>query len=142
MVPSRQTYLTDPLILGEDHRAHGLRIATSRMAERVRTSFTLTLPGSKCHAYWALLLFVAVQLADGAQTYLGILRFGPTIEANPLLAWCAAVFGASAALAVGKSVAIIGGTTLHVLSQHLILVALTVACVFGAIVPWAMVLSW
>jgi hypothetical protein len=38
-------------------------------------------------------------------------------------------------------VAIIGGTTLHVLSQHLILAALTVACVFGAIVPWAMVLS-
>jgi len=39
-------------------------------------------------------------------------------------------------------VAIIGCTALHVLSQHLILAALTVACVFGAIVPWAMVLSW
>ena len=112
------------------------------MAERVRTSFTLTLPGSNCRAYWALLLFVAVQITDGAQTYLGILRFGPGIEANPLLAWCAAVFGVSAALAVGKAVAIVGGTMLHVLSQHLILAALTVACVFGAIVPWAMVLSW
>ena len=86
MAASRQTYLPDPLIFRGSRRAHGLRIATVTMAERVRTSFTLTLPGSKCHAYWALLLFVAVQIADGAQTYLGILRFGPGIEANPLLA--------------------------------------------------------
>lgn len=112
------------------------------MAERVRTSFTLTLPGSRCRAFWALALFVAVQLADGTQTYMGILRFGPGVEANPLLALCAGIFGTSAALFVAKGVAIIGGATLHVLSQHLILVALTVACVFGAIVPWAMVLSW
>jgi hypothetical protein len=52
------------------------------------------------------------------------------------------MFGASVALAGAKAIAIIGGTTLHVLSQHLILAALTVACVFGAIVPWAMVLSF
>ena len=73
---------------------------------------------------------------------MGILRFGPSIEANPLLASCAAMFGASTALVVAKTVAIIGGATLHVLSQHFVLAALTVACVFGAIVPWAMVLSW
>ena len=102
----------------------------------------MTLPGSKCRAFWALLLFVAVQLADGAQTYMGILRFGPAIEANPILSFCAAMFGASAALVVAKTVAILGGATLHVFSQHFILAALTVACVFGAIVPWAMVLSW
>ena len=112
------------------------------MAERVRTSFTLTLPGSKCRAFWTLLLFIAVQLADGTQTYMGIVRFGPGIEANPLLASCAAMFGATLALAGAKVVAIVGGTTLHVLSQHLILAALTVACVFGAMVPWAMVLSY
>jgi len=113
-----------------------------RMAERVRTSFTLTLPGSNCRAFWTLLLFIAVQLTDGAQTYMGMLRFGTGIEANPLLASGAAMFGASVALAGAKAIAIIGGTTLHVLSQHLILAALTVACVFGAIVPWAMVLSF
>ena len=112
------------------------------VAERVRRSFTMTLPGSKSRAFWALLLFVAVQIADGAQTYMGILRFGPAIEANPLLAFCATMFGASAALVVAKTVAIIGGATLHVFSQHFILAALTVACVFGAIVPWAMVLNW
>jgi hypothetical protein len=112
------------------------------VAERVRSSFSLTLPGSQSRAFWSLLLFVAVQLADGALTYMGILRFGPTIEANPLLSFSAAVFGASSALVVAKTVAIIGGATLHMFSQHFILAALTVACVFGAIVPWAMVLSW
>jgi uncharacterized membrane protein len=112
------------------------------VAERVRSSFSLTLPGSQSRAFWSLMLFVAVQLADGALTYMGILRFGPAIEANPLLSFCAAVFGASSALVVAKTVAIIGGATLHVFSQHVVLAALTVACVFGAIVPWAMVLSW
>jgi hypothetical protein len=111
------------------------------MAERVRTSFSLRLPGSNCHAFWALLLFVAVQVADGAQTYMGMVRFGTGVEANPLLAVCAAMFGASSALLVAKSVAIVGGATLHVLSQHLILATLTVACVFGAILPWALVLG-
>jgi hypothetical protein len=119
-----------------------LRSARLKVADRVRSSFSLTLPGSQSRAFWSLLLFVAVQLADGALTYMGILRFGPAIEANPLLSFCAAVFGASSALVVAKTVAIIGGTTLHVFSQHFVLAALTVTCVFGAIVPWAMVLSW
>jgi hypothetical protein len=121
--------------------AQGLRAFIVKMAQRVRTSFTLRLPGTNCRAFWALLLFVAVQLADGTQTYMGILRFGPGIEANPLLSACAALFGTSVALLVAKAVAIVGGATLHLLSQHLILVGLTVACVFGAIVPWAMVLN-
>jgi hypothetical protein len=112
------------------------------MAAWVWRSFTVTLPGSKCHAFWALLLFVAVQFADGAQTYMGMMRFGPAIEANPILAFLAASFGASVALASAKAVAIAGGAVLHLLSQHLVLAALTVACVFGAIVPWAMVLSY
>ena len=112
------------------------------MAQRVRTSFMLTLPGSKSRAIWALGLFVAVQFADAIQTFSGILRFGPGIEANPVLAFCAAIVGPSIALAGAKAVAIAGGATLHLFSQHLILAALTVACVFGAVVPWAMVLNW
>jgi CDP-diglyceride synthetase len=142
MTPSEQTSSTDPLIFCKPLWAQGLRHERLGVAERVRRSFTMTLPGSKSRAFWALLLFVAVQIADGAQTYVGILRFGPAIEANPILSFCAAMFGASAALVVAKTVAIIGGATLHVFSQHFILAALTVACVFGAIVPWAMVLSW
>jgi hypothetical protein len=112
------------------------------MGERVRTQFTLTLPGSRSRAIWTLGLFVAVQFADAVLTVTGISRFGPGIEANPILSFCAAAFGVSAALVGAKTVAIIGGATLHILSQHFILAALTVACVFGAIVPWALVLSW
>src|SRR3954466_7327912 len=142
MTPSGQTYIRDAPNLRRLFSVQGLRSATLKVAERVRSSFTLTLPGSQRRAFWSLLLFVAVQLADGALTYMGILRFGPAIEANPLLSFRAAMFGASSAPVVAKSVAIIGGATLHVFSQHVVLAALTVACVFGAIVPWAMVLSW
>ena len=108
------------------------------MAERVRSSFTLTLPGSQSRAIWALVLFVAVQFADAIQTVIGIsaVRAGASKRTRSSRS-AAAVFGASTALVVAKTVAIIGGATLHVFSQHFILAALTVACVFGAIVPWA-----
>jgi hypothetical protein len=112
------------------------------MGARVRQQFTSTLPGSKSRAIWALALFIAVQCADAVQTFSGMSQFGTAIEANPLLAFYAATFGPSAALVGAKAVAIIGGTTLHVLSQHFILAALTVGCVFGAIIPWALVLNW
>ena len=112
------------------------------MGARVREQFTLTLPGSKSRAIWTLALFVAVQCADAIQTISGMHQFGTAVEANPILAFYASLFGASTALIGAKSVAIIGGATLHVFSQHFILTALTVACVYGAIVPWAMVLNW
>lgn len=112
------------------------------MNRRVRTLFNLTLPGSKSRAVWAFGLFVAVQFADAVQTASGISRFGPAIEANPILSFYIAAFGASAALIGAKTVAVMGGATLFVCSHHFILVVLTVACVFGAIVPWALVQSW
>ena len=142
MVAAGQTYLSAPLIFGTRISAQALRRAAYRMGARVRGQFTLTLPGSKSRAIWALALFVAVQCADAIQTIGGISQFGTGVEANPILALCASVFGASAALIGAKAVAIVGGATLHVLSQHFILAVLTVACVYGAIVPWAMVLNW
>lgn len=142
MAAPGQTYVAELEEFRKRFQAQRLRAATREMAQRVRRSFTLTLPGSRCRAFWALLLFIAVQVADGAQTYAGIVRFGPAIEANPILSLCAGLFGASSALVVAKVVAIVGGATLHLFSQHLVLAALTVACVFGAIVPWALVLSF
>ena len=142
MAASGQTYPSVTLIFGTRISAQALRSATFEMGARVRGLFTLTLPGSNSRAIWTLALFVAVQCADAIQTISGISQFGPAIEANPILAFYASAFGASTALVGAKTVAIIGGATLHVLSQHLILAALTVACVFGAIVPWAMVLNW
>ena len=142
MAASQQTYLSDPLIFRGGMSARVLHFAPPYMAERVRTQFRLTLPGSSSRAIWMLGLFVAVQFADAVQTVIGISRYGPGIEANPLLSFCCTVFGVGTVLVVAKTVAIIGGATLHILSQHLILAALTVACVFGAIVPWALVLNW
>ena len=103
--------------------------------------FTPALPGSHTRAIWIFALFIAVQLADAAQTAYGISRFGPAIEANPILSFCIAAFGAGAALVGAKMVAIVGGAALHVCSYHFVLVALTVAYVFGAVVPWAVVLG-
>ena len=111
------------------------------MIERLRTLCQLTLPGSDTRAIWAFGLFLAVQLADAAQTMHGISRFGPGIEDNPILSFYVVVFGAGAALTGAKTVAVLGGAALHACSRHFILVALTVACVFGAIVPWAFLLS-
>ena len=142
MAPSGQTSPADPQTFQQRPSARELRRVALEMGERVRTQFTLTLPGSRSRAIWTLGLFVAVQFADAVLTVTGISRFGPGIEANPILSFCAAAFGVSAALVGAKTVAIIGGATLHILSQHFILAALTVACVFGAIVPWALVLSW
>ena len=85
---------------------------------------------------------MAVQFADAIQTAIGISQFGPGIEANPLIAFCCTMFGTGTVLVAAKTVAILGGATLHIFSQHLILAALTVACVFGAVVPWALVLNW
>jgi hypothetical protein len=104
-------------------------------------SSTLVLPGCRTRAVWAFALFLAVQLADAAQTVYGISRFGPAIEANPILSFCIAAFGTGAALVGAKMVAVVGGAALHACSYHFILVALTVAYVFGAVVPWAVVLS-
>jgi hypothetical protein len=111
------------------------------MRSELRILFQRTLPGSDTRAIWAFGLFLAVQLADAAQTVHGISRFGPGIEDNPILSFYVVAFGAGTALAGAKTVAILGGAALHACSHYFILVALTVACVFGAIVPWALVLS-
>ena len=141
MAPPEETCRLEPLIFRRSLPAWALRTAILGMGARVRRQFTLTLPGSNSRAIWALALFVAVQCADAIQTFSGMSRFGTGIEANPLLAFYAATFGPSTALVGAKAVAIIGGATLHVLSQHFILAVLTVGCVFGAIVPWSLVLN-
>jgi hypothetical protein len=99
------------------------------------------LPGSSLHALWALGLFVFVQIADGVLTAVGIARFGPAVEANPLLVHSIQTYGAGAALVAAKSVAILGGGVLHAYSYHLLLAFLTVGYVFATLIPWALLLS-
>ena len=99
------------------------------------------LPNSRTNALWALGLFVAVQVADGILTAVGVARFGVSVEANPLLVHSIQTMGPSAALVAAKSVAIVGGAVLHLHSYHLVLALLTVGYVFATLLPWAMLLA-
>lgn len=99
------------------------------------------LPNSGTRAFWALALFIAVQVADGVLTAVGIGRFGPTIEGNPLLVHSILTLGSTPALLIAKAVAILAGTLLHIHSYHLVLAFLTVAYVFATVIPWAILLG-
>jgi hypothetical protein len=111
------------------------------MAVAARQVFSQKLPNSNTRACWALALFIAVQIADGVLTAVGIGRFGPGIEANPILVHTMILFGSSAALCAAKSVAIAAGAVLHVYSYHLMLAILTVAYVFATLLPWTLLLN-
>jgi hypothetical protein len=99
------------------------------------------LPRSQPRGIAALALFISVQVADGVWTANGIARFGPAIEANPILSFLVGTCGVAGALVSVKIVAMIGGAFLHLQSRHLALSLLTVIYVFGAIVPWAWTLA-
>ena len=99
------------------------------------------LPNSNTRAFWALALFVSVQIADGVLTQVGIGRFGTAIEANPILVRSILLLGSVPALCAAKSIAIVAGALLHTYSYHLVLAVLTVAYVFATVLPWALLLN-
>src|SRR5262249_39080618 len=99
------------------------------------------LPNSNTRAVWAVALFVSVQCADAVQTAWGIQRFGPSIEANPLLAIYFGAVGPTVTLFGAKFVALIGALALFGCARYLALVLLTIGVVFSAVLPWAYVLS-
>ncbi len=84
--------------------------------------------------------FVVAQAADGVLTYVGVYTFGPSIEANPLLAWCMAAGGAGLALVGAKALALGCGTLLHVQGMHRSIVLLTTVYAGAAIWRWVTVL--
>jgi hypothetical protein len=87
-----------------------------------------------------LAAFAFVQCADAWMTAIGIARFGPAIEANPLLALCVSTFGAGAIVAA-KLIAVACGTVLHLHAHGVVLVVLTLAYIAFAILPWLCVLG-
>jgi len=108
------------------------------LADRLRHQ---RLPGSSLPAITALALFVFVQVADGVLTAVGVSRFGPAVEANPLLVHSIQAYGAGSALVAAKAVAILGGGVLHAYSYYLVLAVLTVGYVFATLIPWAFLLA-
>ena len=70
------------------------------------------------HGDVAFVLFALLQLLDGLFTYVGIVSFGPGIEANPLLAWYVTAFGAATALIGAKLMALGCGAVLYATAMH------------------------
>ena len=86
-------------------------------------------------------MFVIVQAIDGCLTSIGILRFGPAIEANPILGWYIATVGSGAALFGAKAVAIGCAVALYCQARHRTIAALTAIYVMLAIGPWIWTLT-
>lgn len=83
-----------------------------------------------------MVVFLCTQILDGAFTYVGLQVFGPTIEANPLIAWLIGALGPAAALTLAKVTAIAFGAFLHLSSVHRTIATLTGIYLLLAIGPW------
>ncbi len=84
--------------------------------------------------------FVLAQASDGALTYVGVRSFGPSIEANPLLAWFIASAGLGSAIVSAKAFALVCGTLLHLQGMHLALAVLTTVYAGAAVWGWITIL--
>ncbi|HUK34532.1 MAG TPA: hypothetical protein VLV86_11505 [Vicinamibacterales bacterium] len=107
----------------------------------LRLSLTTTLTRSQTRAAWALIVFAAIQVADGVLTAAGASQYGSSIEANPLLLFLFGAVGVSATLVATKLFAILCATTLHLCAKYRALTILTVVYVVAAIVPWTFILT-
>jgi hypothetical protein len=85
---------------------------------------------------WAILLFLIAQGLDGIFTYVGLVIYGPTIEANPLLAWLMDSVGQGPALAGAKLTAAGLGIILHLVAVHRAVALLALLYITAAILPW------
>jgi len=87
-----------------------------------------------------LLVFLLAQLLDGVFTYVGISRFGEAIEANPLLAWYIATFGAGVAVIGAKTLAVACAAMLHLYNRHRTVGVLTILYLVAAVWPWMLII--
>jgi len=87
-----------------------------------------------------LLVFLMAQCLDGVLTYVGVVTYGTSIEANPLIAAMMAQFGHGVALMAAKTVAGFLGICLHLRNVHLAVAILAGFYVAVAVVPWMAIL--
>lgn len=99
-------------------------------------------PGRRLsNAEFLWLAFVTVQALDGVLSYIGVLRHGLTIEANPLVSWYLIAFGPALGFAAAKLFAITCGAVLYITERHRWVAALTLLYILLAVGPWVHVLS-
>jgi hypothetical protein len=87
-----------------------------------------------------LLVFLLAQCFDGVLTYVGVVSFGVTIEANPLIAALMGTIGHGAGLVTAKAVAIVLGIALHLRQVHGAVALLAGFYVVVAVLPWIAIL--
>ena len=87
-----------------------------------------------------LVIFLLTQCFDGVFTYVGVLTFGASIEANPIIAVLMAQFGEGAALVGAKAVAGLLGIALHIRNVHGAVALLAAFYLAVAILPWSVIL--
>ena len=87
-----------------------------------------------------VIVFLLAQCFDGVFTYVGVLTYGLSIEANPLIATLMDTFGHGVALTGAKMVAAALGICLHLRQIHSAVAVLAGFYVVVAIVPWIMIL--
>src|SRR5882672_3775626 len=80
--------------------------------------------------------FLLMQCLDAVFTYLGVAKWGQTIEANPLISLAMSAAGVVGALGIAKGVAIGFGMLLHLRRVHTLVALLTALYFALAIVPW------
>jgi hypothetical protein len=88
-----------------------------------------------------LLIFVTLQIADGAITYGAVSIFGATAEGNPILSTWMQLVGVGPTLFAAKLLACGCGLFLYHRRGHAVLAGLTVGYALGAVVPWLRALS-
>ena len=87
-----------------------------------------------------VIVFLLAQCFDGVFTYVGVLTFGMSIEANPLVATLMATFGHGVALTGAKMLAAALGICLHLRQIHGAVAVLAGFYIVVAIVPWIVIL--
>lgn len=88
----------------------------------------------------AVVAFLVMQCLDGVFTYLGVGIWGPSIEANPIVASAMTAGGLTVGLCGAKLVAISFGMLLHLRRVHNLVALLTAIYFTVAILPWAAIL--
>jgi hypothetical protein len=87
-----------------------------------------------------IIVFLCLQVLDGAFTYMGVSAFGVK-EGNPLIEQYMMSLGVGPGVAAAKLLAGSCACILHLLAFHRLLLILTLVYLSMAILPWAWVLS-
>jgi len=93
---------------------------------------------------WArvlLIVFVALQAADGLLTYAAVERFGTQAEGNPLLVTWMMLTGSGPALLGAKALACFCGAVLYAAGVHYVLAGLSALYLVAAVIPWLRIFS-